>query len=298
VARLLVIGDVVDEVIVRPLGAPSPLSDTPSAIADCPGGSAANQAAWLGYLGVEVRFAGRVGVPDVGRHAGELSRYGVDARLVPDPEAGTGRIVVIVGKRGERSMFTDRGANLRLSAEDLGHDLLEEVDIFQVSGYSLFHPPVREVVRELMVEAQRRDITVSVDPASEAGLREVGPERFLAWVARAKLIFPNLDEGRVLTGCQDPQDVAENLARHFDLVGLKVGEEGAVVATRDGGMWWLPPPPAKVVDTTGAGDAFCAGFLARWVAGWSPPECARGALEAASEAVEHLGARPSPGQPR
>ncbi len=293
-ARLLVVGDVVDEVIVRPLGPASPRSDTPSAIVGCPGGSAANQAAWLGHLGAGVRFAGRVGAPDLERHTRELAQFGVDARLGADPEAGTGRIVVMVGERGERSMFTDRGANLRLSAEDLGPDLLEGVDLLQVSGYSLFHGPGREAVRDLVGEARRRGAEVSVDPASEAGLREVGPGRFLSWVEGASLIFPNLDEGRLLAGRHDPRQVAGRLAGRFDLVALKVGEEGALVATGDGDSWWLPAPRAQVVDTTGAGDAFCAGFLARWVEGRPPPECAGAGLEAAAQAVGHLGGRPVP----
>ena len=78
---ILVVGDVMDDLIVRPLGPLMPRSDTPAHMERHPGGSGANTAAWLGALGAEVRFAGRVGAADLRRHARALETCGVDARL-------------------------------------------------------------------------------------------------------------------------------------------------------------------------------------------------------------------------
>src|SRR5512132_4706989 len=94
---ILVVGDVMDDIVVRPRGRIAPDSDTPSDIEGRPGGSGANIAAWIGHLGAPVRFAGRVASADVARHAALLEAGGVDARLQGDDEAATGRVVVIAG---------------------------------------------------------------------------------------------------------------------------------------------------------------------------------------------------------
>ena len=102
----------INDLLVKPLDGVTPGSDTPAAIRACPGGAAANQAAWMAHLGATVTFAGRVGARDVGYHRRELTRVGVRACLAVDPEADTGSIVIMVAPDGERTMFTDRGANL------------------------------------------------------------------------------------------------------------------------------------------------------------------------------------------
>ena len=132
---ILVVGDVIDDIVVRPLEPVAPATDTRSAIVPRPGGSGANTAAWLGALRAPVRFAGRVGAADVGRHADALAAHGVDARLAADDEAPTGSIVVLAH---DRTMFTARGANATLSAADLPDDLLDGVNHIHVSGYALF----------------------------------------------------------------------------------------------------------------------------------------------------------------
>lgn len=278
--------------VVRPLAALSPASDTPSTIVASPGGSGANQAAWLGHLGAAVRFAGRVGAAGLARHAEELAHHGVEAHLTSDPVVPTGAIVVLVSADGERSMFTDRGANLGLSAQDLGDDLLDGVALLHLSGYALFDPGGRTATLDLVGRARRRHVALSVDPGSERFLRAAGPEDFLGWVGDAEILFPNLDEGRVLSGLVEPEDVAGALLGWAAVVVLKVGAAGLLVATREGERLWRPAVPAQVVDTTGAGDASCAGFLAAWLDGQPLSGCADLALAAAARAVTRLGGRP------
>ena len=115
----MVCGDVINDVLVKPHDGTAAGSDTRAEIRACPGGSAANQAAWMAHLGAEVTFAGRVGARDAEYHRQELARAGVRAHLAADAAAGTGSIVIMVARDGERTMFTDRGANLRLRRPDV-----------------------------------------------------------------------------------------------------------------------------------------------------------------------------------
>ena len=268
---ILVVGDVMDDLVVRPLGPLVPRSDTPAHMERHPGGSGANTAAWLGVLGAEVRFAGRVGLADLRRHARALEACGVDARLAGDARTPTGSIVVLAH---DRSMFTDRGANLALGRDDLPDDLLEGVEHVHVSGYSLLEDGPRAAVLDLVA---RGGVPWSVDPASHAFVADTP---FLEWTAGASLCFPNEDEARVL---------GDGLADAYEVVVLKRGREGVRVLRRGAEPVDVPATTAAAVDQTGAGDAFAAGYLAALVRGEDDAACARAAVRAATEAVGRPG---------
>jgi sugar/nucleoside kinase (ribokinase family) len=293
---VLVVGDVMNDVVVRPRETFSPATDTASEIEWSPGGSGANQAAWLGHLAGEARFAGRAGTVDVAAHRQALAAVGVDAHISSDDSARTGTVVVIVSAEGERSMFTDRGANAGLGPYDLDPVLLDGVGLLHISGYTLFEPAGRLGAARLAAAAKDSRIPISVDPSSTAGLRVSGARSFLEWTADADLLFPNLDEGRYLAGADDPDEIVSALLSSYRVVALKLGEEGCLVGGAEGERIHLGREiaggPEAVVDSTGAGDAFCAGFLARWVERASLAECAASAMAAARRAVRHLGARP------
>jgi sugar/nucleoside kinase (ribokinase family) len=271
---ILVVGDVMDDLVVRPLGPLVARSDTPAHMERHPGGSGANTAAWLGVLGAEVRFAGRVGLADLRRHARALEACGVDARLAGDARTPTGSIVVLAH---DRSMFTDRGANLALGRDDLPDDLLEGVEHVHVSGYSLLEEGPRTAVLDLIARGR---VPWSVDPASHAF---VAGTPFLEWTAGASVCFPNEDEARVL---------GDGLAEAYEVVVLKRGREGVRILRRGADALDVPATTAAAVDQTGAGDAFAAGYLAALMRGEDDATCARAAVCAATEAVGRPGARP------
>lgn len=289
---VVVVGDVINDIIVRPLGAIGVGTDTPSGIARSPGGSGANQAAWLAALHTPVRFVGKVGAEDAPYHRAALEQLGVETWLAPDDKVATGTIVVLVSADGERSMFTDRGANRRLRAADLPERLLDGAGLMHVSGYQLFEPATRAALRHLWATALQAGIPTSVDPASLAGLREVGREAFLEWTSGGELVFPNLDEGRQLTGRDEPDAIVGALLESYPVVALKLGAAGALVAAADGGRVQVAAPPTNVVDSTGAGDAFCAGFLTPWLRGGDLEECALCGVAAAARATARVGGRP------
>ena len=289
---VVVVGDVINDFIVRPQAPLAVGTDTPSEIEQSPGGSGANQAAWLATLGTPVRFAGRVGASDAAYHREALERLGVETWLVSDDGTATGTIVVLVTPDGERSMFTDRGANLGLRPAELPGQLLDGARLLHISGYQLFEPGTRSAVRDLWTAATEAGIPISVDPASVSGLRKVGSESFLEWTSGARLVFPNLDEGRLLTGQEEPGAIVTALLENYPMVALKLGAAGALVAAGDGRRVPMAARPAEVVDCTGAGDAFCAGFLTQWVRGRELEECALSAVTAAARATGQVGARP------
>lgn len=291
---VVVVGDVMNDIVVRPTAPIELATDTASEIEFARGGSGANQAAWLASLGVSVRFAGRVGAADAAAHRRALVELGVDARLLEDGDVATGTVVVLVSADGERSMFTDRGANRRLGAADLD-GLLEGASHLHVSAYQLFEAASRPGVRALCAAAVDAGIPTSVDPASFAGVRDAGREAFFAWTAGARLLFPNLDEGQLLSGETEPEAIVDSLLEHYPLVALKLGAAGALAGTADGHRLRLAAGPACVVDSTGAGDAFCAGFLAGFVHGKGLEECTARAVAAAGGVVSRAGARPPAG---
>jgi sugar/nucleoside kinase (ribokinase family) len=286
---------VINDVVVTPLAEPVSDSDTPAVIRSCPGGSAANQAAWLGHLGMDVVFAGRAGSADAEFHRLELGRYGVDAHIAADPDVPTGQIVVIVEADGERTMITDRGANARLSDADVPDKLLDGVDLLLLSGYLFAEPGPREVALSLLQRTRDRGVRAAVDPGSRTMLTELSPAAFLGWTRDAAVCFPNRDEAEVLTGERDPVAMAARLMHWYDVVVVKLGAEGAVVVEcRDGPCVRIPAAKvgAYVTDSTGAGDAFCASFLAAWLTGADPVAAARSAAALAATAVTVSGGRP------
>src|SRR5581483_6249674 len=123
--RVLVVGDVMVDIIVRPEGPIAIGSDRRATIRARSGGSAANQAAWLAYFGVAARLVGRVGAADRDAQAALFGEAGVEAHLAADETRESGRLIALIDPSGERSFFTDRGANDGLAASDIPDALFD-----------------------------------------------------------------------------------------------------------------------------------------------------------------------------
>ncbi|WP_028058652.1 carbohydrate kinase family protein [Candidatus Solirubrobacter pratensis] len=272
--RVVVVGDLMADVVTAHDGPIATGSDTPARITLRPGGSAANVAAWLARVGADVTLIGRVGT-DAAADVALGGLRGVDLRIARDADRPTGTCVVLVAPGGERTMLPDPGANDALSPNDLPDDAFTG-GILHVSGYALLRHGPRAAALTAIDRAREAGMKVSVDPASAAPL--ANDPIFLDRITPIDLLLPNEDEAAVL-GRQ-----------------LKVPE---VVITRGGrGATWTNgfesvdarAVPAEVVDTTGAGDAFAAGFLSAWP---GPPEQALAAgAKLAAEAVQQPGGRP------
>ncbi|MCF1744803.1 carbohydrate kinase family protein [Paradevosia shaoguanensis] len=290
--KVLVVGDVMTDIIVKPEGPLNRGSDRRAAIRSRPGGSGANQAVWLGAMGADVRFVARVGAEDKAGLESYFRGFSVEAMLVADRKHPSGVLVTIVDPDGERSFLTDRGANLELCADDLPESLLDGVGLVVVSGYSFFAPGPRAAVRGLFALARSRGIKVAVDPASVGFLHEVGVGNFLDWTDGASILFANDAEALALSGYHDSVSQMAMLGQRFERVVIKRGALGAVIGTRDGISLDLPAPRVPVVDSTGAGDAFAAGFIAAQLRGADETACLKAGIAAGSEAVKVIGGQP------
>jgi sugar/nucleoside kinase (ribokinase family) len=288
-SRALVIGDVMMDVIVRPEGPVVRGSDRRASITVQPGGSAANQAAWLAHYGAGVDFVARVGLADVESETARFKEIGVTPHLVGDPDRETGRLIALIDPDGERSFLTDRGANEALEARDIPDALIEEAALIHLSGYSFFAPSSREAVLDAMRRAGDRPI--SVDPASAEFLREVGADRFVAWTNGASILFPNAEEAAILTGSDDPEIQCARLAALYPLVVVKRGAAGCEAA-EGARRWRVNAPKVQALDTTGAGDAFVAAFLSQRLSGAHIQPALERAVAAGAAASTIVGGRP------
>jgi len=291
--KILVVGDVMTDVIVVPEGPMVKGSDRRATVRSRPGGSGANQAVWLGAMAADVVFAARVGQSDRAMYENYFRGLNVVPVLAGDTEQPSGVLVTIVDTDGERSFLTDRGANLNLSAADLPDSLLDEVSMIMVSGYSFFAPGPRAAVQSLFAAAKDRDIAIAIDPASVGFLAEVGAEQFLDWTSGADWLFANADEAALLTGLSEYQTQMAALGERFTNVVIKRGKDGAALGGRAGLRVELPAPSVTVVDSTGAGDAFAAGFLAALLDGEDEASAMADGIAAGAKAVQTIGGQPS-----
>jgi sugar/nucleoside kinase (ribokinase family) len=287
--RILVIGDVMTDIIVRPEGPVARGSDRRASITVQPGGSAANQAAWLASFGVNVAFVARVGAADLESETARFKAIGVTPHLVGDPDRETGRLIALIDPDGERSFLTDRGANEALEARDIPDALIEGAALVHLSGYSFFVPSPCAAVLDVMRRA--RDRPISIDPASAEFLREVGADKFLAWTQGAAILFPNEEEAAILAGSDNPETQCVRLAAHYPLVVVKRGAAGAEAA-EGARRWRVNAPMVEALDTTGAGDAFVAAFLSQRLSGADIRPALERAAAAGAAASAIIGGRP------
>lgn len=293
-SRIVVVGDVVNDIVVVPRGPIRTDTDTDARVQPRPGGSAANTAAWAGSLGAGVDFVGVVGSADADYHAETLRLSGVVPYVHAEPGMPTGSIVLIVEGQS-RTMLTDRGANAALRADLLTDEILAEAGVVHVSGYTIMKDHGRGAPRAMIAHTLDRGVPVSIDPASTGYLTDYGVARFLEEMRGVELIFPNLAEGALLAGEpeSEPDRIGTALLEHFPTVVLKLGIAGAMLFRRDHPVVEFPAPRVQqFVDPTGAGDAFAGGYLAEWMRSGDAETAVRTATLAAARAVMLIGGRP------
>jgi ribokinase len=271
---ICVLGDAHLDVVVRVSGPLSEETDTPAATYFGVGGQAANVAAWITALGGQSRMIGVRGT-DLGAElvSAELTRRGVELAgpIVP----GNTGVVVSLSRGGrQRSMLTDRGVGTALTAVDVRPDWLDGCDSLHLSGYALAHEPMRGAAVAIAQAAIRRSVRLSLDLSSTAMIESYGVARFRQLIGSIgpDIVFGTEAEAALLGGQLD-----DGVPDHGELI-VKLGAEGVRIAGRR-----FPAIPTVPVDSTGAGDAFAAGYLVGGV---------EVGLAAAARAVAKMGAMP------
>lgn len=257
------------------------------------GGSAGNTCAVAAALGARVGFLGKVAEDALGQvFAHDIRATGVTFPTAPlrggDP---TARCLILVTPDGQRTMNTYLGACVAFGEEDVDAAMVASAAVTYLEGY-LFDPPAAQAAfrrAAALAHQAGRQVAISLsDPFCVGRHREA----FRAFVARqADIVFANEAEIMSLYETDSLDAAIEAVRGEVKLAAITRSERGSVIVAGEA-THEVAAEPARVVDTTGAGDAYAAGFLAALTRGRALPECGRWGSVAAAECIGHFGARP------
>lgn len=263
------------------------------------GGSAANTAMGMAWLGVPCAFCGALGQDDIGeRIEAMLHRVGVDTRLVRRT-GSTGYVLSMIDATGERTMFSWRGASAQTQAPPLMGEALAHARVVLLSGYMLADEEQAPFALALAGQARQAGAKVALDASPKFGGLPQGLRQQA--LAVCDIFLPNREE-LAAAGPGGWEENLEALARQLPCVAAKLGGQGAVLRAAPG--FWpapgggqgpavslaVPTQSVTPVDTTGAGDAFNAGFLAAYLRGAPPRECLEAGNQLAGRVIATRGA--------
>lgn len=240
------------------------------------GGGAINTGNALAKVGVSTAIIAKVGCDGFGDFLINVAKeYGVDTRgIVRDERTSTSATMVLVDSTGERSFLHHIGANGELTAEDVDFSIIEEGKLLHVAYAFLMPkldgPPTVEILRR----AKERGIITSLDTVWDAKGRWL--EVLEPYFPYLDIFLPSYEEARRISGRDDPRDIAAFFLDYgIGTVGIKMGEQGCYVRRGEESVRLPRFVIPEVVDTTGAGDCWVAGFLTGVVRGWDLEETAR-----------------------
>lgn len=255
------------------------------------GGSAANLSVAVSRIGLRSGFIGRVGADSFGHFLkDEFRKEKVDvSQLQVDEKVGTGLTFILVTEEGERTMFAFRGANAHLSANEIDMSYVQNAEAIHISGYSLLNDPQRGAALDAIKKVEEAGAFISFDPGIPATIKIADRVR---WVLKfVDLLFLNEIEVKLLTGIKNIEKAARSaLKMGPKIVALKSGKKGCIVLTKEKKIY-SPAFSVKVADTSGAGDAFDAGFLTGVIKGWDLKKAARFANAVGALSTMKVGAR-------
>ncbi len=288
--KILCIGDLALDVIAQLKESINYGNDTSSRISTHPGGQAANVSTWITRTNAKAQLVARVGNDPVGfALISDLDKYGVDHMNLMRSGRPTGVVVILVDANGERTMFPDNGANADLEVSDLPP--LDGFDGVYLSGYALLDFRSRDVVLAMIKKIKAAGIPIFFDPTTTGAMKIVSREEVLSWVSLMDGILLNAEEAIYLGGDSQIELAEENLKAYTPLVVIKLGSRGAMAIFKDESVR-VAAVTTNVVDTTGAGDSFAAGFIPMWLQTHDLDQALTAGTSLAAKCVATVGARP------
>ena len=288
--KVLCIGDLALDVIAQLKESINYGNDTASRISTHPGGQAANVSTWITRTNTKAQLVARVGNDPVGfALISDLDKYGVEHMNLMRSGRPTGVVVILVDANGERTMFPDNGANADLEANDLPP--LADVDGAYLSGYALLDFRSRDAVLAMVKKIKAAGIPIYFDPTTTGAMKIVTREEVLSWVALMDGILLNAEEALYLGEATEIEEAEENLKAYAPLVVIKLGSRGAMAVFNDESVR-VAAVTTNVVDTTGAGDSFAAGFIPMWLETRDLEKALSAGTALAAKCVATVGARP------
>jgi len=289
--RLLIYGDVEMDILLKTESTDANAHDVKvDDISFSPGGSAANCAAIAGSLGQSVTFLGSLGSDTWTKPLlQDFRKFNVNTRYLKRTDGNTGTCVAVVDAAGERKFHSYRGVN-ELDPPGFPHQTVwKNHHCLHLSGYSFQQPNSRQTAWGLLREAKRNGLAVSLDP-SYLFSKQTGKEMD-ELLSQLDFMFPNLAEAAFLSGENDPIKAARMLrSRGVKTVLVTLGSEGCLLSSKDAEQFVKMDPIENVVDTTGAGDAFCGGFLSGWLRRLELVQACKLGCAAAAHIVTRMGA--------
>jgi len=288
--KILCIGDLALDVISQLKEPINYGNDTASKISSHPGGQAANVATWITRTNSRAHLVARTGNDPVGfALISDLDKYGVEHLNLMHSGRPTGVVVILVDANGERTMFPDNGANADLEVSDLPP--LDDVDGVYLSGYALLDFRSRDAVLAMITKVKAAGKPIYFDPTTTGAMKIVSRDEVLSWVSQMDGILLNSEEALYLGDATDIEIAKKNLQKYTPLVVIKLGSKGAI-AVNGSESAKVSAVTTNVVDTTGAGDSFAAGFIPKWLETSDLTQALSAGAALAAKCVASVGARP------
>lgn len=258
-------------------------------IAIAPGGSAANTVLSAAQLGLRTTYVGKVGGDTTAAQYLEfVAAAGTDSSHVKRATLPHGRCLSLVTPDGQRTMRTHLGAAMTLSPGEISAADFQGARHAHIEGYLLFNPALAE---QVITSARAAGCTISIDLASFEVVKAARDWIFAQLRLGVDIVFANEDEASALfRRTDDYANFARELAAFGGIAAVKLGKDGAWIAQRDTLHRVAPVAVSRVVDTTGAGDAWAAGFLFAHLRGAPLDRAGAIASILGAECVQHLGA--------
>jgi sugar/nucleoside kinase (ribokinase family) len=254
------------------------------------GGCASNTGYDLNKLGISTGLMGKVGMDGFGDFfINYMEDSGLDTRGIKRTSSvNTSATMVMVSADGERTFFHYLGANGELCYDDIDLDILREAKILHIAGAFLMPEFDGKPAAKVLKQARDLGIITSLDTAWDS--RDNWMSLLEPCLHHLDIFMPSIEEARMVTGKEEPKEIADFLLSYgIGTVALKMGEQGSYIRTRDWDVY-VPIFEVETVDSTGAGDAFAAGFLAGVAKGWDHREAAKLASAVGACCVTAMGA--------